>query len=331
MLRNQEPSCHRCTKSIANKSVSCIDCGRCFHPGCVKTYLSFNTASDCCKRNMMLSLSQTDGPRISAGVPSVTVAAGVSGPHKSFSGVLEGSSCTLDSLFLSVEQLRQQLIDSDIRAEARAEARFSSFVEEQRVAMNSIIDKLNCINTIADNVTQLSLRLDSLERENDVLRREVDVLRSSSSQGGRESCEVIVSGLPVSPSISSLQQIKNVFDAIDASDMACRILDVRVLKRPDSDGSRPNLNASATCSYFVKLSSSSVCKMIIARKRKAKRDLKQNDVCQAGSNRPIYMRSSLKRLIVYYNGLSALRKINLINMCGAAMVGFVLGCLMGSL
>lgn len=105
--------------------------------------------------------------------------------------------------------------------------------------------------------------------------------------------EIVVTGLPASLSTTPTDMIKEVFRALDASDLACLILKVRAFSRSKSATPRSSSGVS-TSSYFVLLSSASVCKAIINKKR-AKRILKQRDVYPSGSDQSIYINEVLSK------------------------------------
>lgn len=284
MSRDHEPRCHRCSKPIANKLIFCTTCDRSFHPGCVKSYLAFNTASVCCKQNLLppssqvLSLQSSDDSAGSAGAGSLI---------DSFDEVPSNDSCILNSLLAFVEQLRLQIRDSEVRAEAR----FSTFVDKQQTMLNSIVDKLGCLNTIAESIAQINQRVESLESENATLKREVNCLKASHSREGHVYTDIVISGLPSVPSITPLDQIRRVFNALDASELQCHILDVRPSVRPQSTVSSASSDRGrkdSISSYFVSLTSVAVRRAIISKKR-VKRILTQKEVDPSGSDRLVHV------------------------------------------
>lgn len=188
-----------------------------------------------------------------------------------------------------------------IDAENKAEARFSAFREDQRAVLDSIINKLGCLSSMVESIVQISQRVESLENENSSLRREVDCLLTSRSHEGCFNSDIIVSGLPLLPLIIPLDLIRNVFDAIDASDLRCHILEVRPIVSPSSGTTDASSNISpgknarvSSCSFFVSLSSPAVCRAVISKKR-IKRLLRQNKIDRSGSDRPVLVNEVLSK------------------------------------
>lgn len=155
--------CHRCTKSIVNKSISYVTCDRSFHPGYVKSYLATSSAYECCRRHFVSQSSHDEGLQLSVDGSTTAVSLDVSEPS---CHVLGYGSASLHTLLVSVEGLRQQMVDSEARLEAGAEARFSAFAASYMATIDEINCKLSCLSSIAEFVSHFGQRINQLKIEN---------------------------------------------------------------------------------------------------------------------------------------------------------------------
>ncbi|XP_071577021.1 uncharacterized protein [Temnothorax nylanderi] len=180
--------------------------------------------------------------------------------------------------------------------------RLTEFMESQQRTNIEITDKLNDLNRIADTVSQNSKRIIELEQTVSALEREVGELRNSKSAQSVSTTEksvdneLVISGVPAALPITPTELVQNVFDVLNIKDLSCHVLNVRSMVRKSHAAvsrDRPP-RTDETGSIAVTLSSSAVQHEVLSRVR-ARRGLKQNEVCANNCNRYIYVNEMLSR------------------------------------
>ncbi|XP_024885090.1 uncharacterized protein LOC112463127 [Temnothorax curvispinosus] len=286
MLMQRERVCIKCTKTIAGQSVSCTVCAREFHPGCVKSYLTMKAAGDCCKSQLSsMSIVRDErrafSPTVLSDTASVVVGAAHSGAQAHFITRDTADGAALDSTNELLRGLIEQVKATD--------AKISAFIDCQQRTNEELNDKLNCLNRLTDTVAENSQRIAQLELDNANLVREIRDLKSArSTHDAHLSNELIISGLPSTTSVTPAKLSENVLAALNVPHLACHVLGVRMVSRPPSATQGRSKATTASSSMIVTLASSTVCDVIISKKRE-KGALKQRDICDAGSDRHVYV------------------------------------------
>lgn len=237
--------CRKCTKAIAGETLTCSDCQRNYHPGCIKHYLRYKTASQCCRQ------LDTDDMANSNPIPNT-----FNLPPSPFAQPAQ--AVTLESVFAFMK-------DSD--------ARMSASIESQNQVINELRYQLKDIPELIHTVSSNSNRIAQLEQTSAQLRQEVSVLQSQlNRQPIIPKSELVMSGFPTNLPDSPINLAKKILIALGLGDLVNHVLAARELKKKN-----PSANATrATTSLVVVLTSNSVCDAIIGAKR-SRRDLKISD------------------------------------------------------
>ncbi|XP_024890652.1 uncharacterized protein LOC112466660 [Temnothorax curvispinosus] len=180
--------------------------------------------------------------------------------------------------------------------------RLAGFIESQQRTNKEITDKLSDLSRIADIASQNSKRIVELEQTVSALEREVGEFRnlrsaqSISTTDKHIDNELVISGVPAALPITPARLIQNVFESLDVKDLSCHILNVRSMVRKTHKAVGPDCppRTDETGSIAVTLSSGAVQRTVLLKAR-AKRELKQSEVCGNDSNRNIHVNEMLSK------------------------------------
>ncbi|XP_071581130.1 uncharacterized protein [Temnothorax nylanderi] len=171
----------------------------------------------------------------------------------------------------------------------KSDSKLSVFIDSQQRTNKEISDKLSHLNRLTDTVAENSRRIAQLELDNANLVREIHELKSARPAHDAHLCnELIVSGLPSTTSITPVKLSENVLAALNVPHLASHVLGVRMVNRVPAATQGSSKVTAASSSMIVTLASSTVCDAIISKKRE-KGALKQRDICDAGSDRYVYV------------------------------------------
>ncbi|XP_024879527.1 uncharacterized protein LOC112459578 [Temnothorax curvispinosus] len=284
--------CFKCKRSIATTAAAC-ECNKLFHPGCIKIFALTKYADHCCKA----LAAQQDLP--------TTPLADKCTQSLNFEDMAtptDMKSQSTDALFLSImskieesDKKMTALMEDQRSKTEESNNKLTAFIEDQREINREINDKLSKLNCIVETVAHNSQRITKLEQASSTQARDIQALKTAQPIAHtEEENKLIISGLPEALSITPTELVNNIFSALDSRNLSSHVIDVRSMKRRLQSGATPSRssNAGSLGSIVVTLSSGAVRDAIIAKKR-AKRVLKQRDVCGNDSDRNLYVNEML--------------------------------------
>lgn len=196
-----------------------------------------------------------------------------------------------------LERILAQLKNSDNK--------LSAFIAHQQQTNDVINSKLNSLQQLSENVKQHNERLISLEAINAQLVSEVNSLKTQMSKHHTvNTSEIIISGIPVNPSITPADITERVFDALGISHLKNHILTSRTVAKKNNPfaaqspastlpQSQSNLQIHPTTTSIIATLTSTAVRDLVLSKKRSKRDLKQSDVLGNQSSRNIYVNELL--------------------------------------
>ncbi|XP_015597000.1 uncharacterized protein LOC107268591 [Cephus cinctus] len=211
------------------------------------------------------------------------------------------SSCS------SGQPTTNDLLQSLISQIKKSDEKITVFITGQLQTNQEINEKLNNLNRIADTVNQNCQRISNLEQNYATLLQEIQSLKAQLSGMSdssytklheREDSELILSSVPARTTTTPVTLVSNVFQALGVPERSSHILAVRCISNKSdlpaasTRSSSPPEMSRATTAYIVTLTSVAVRDIVLTKKRN-KRDLRQNEVCDGGSNRQIYINELL--------------------------------------
>ncbi|XP_024889428.1 uncharacterized protein LOC112465889 [Temnothorax curvispinosus] len=227
-------TCSRCSKTIAGLAKSYVECGRLFHPGCVKAYLGTKSAGGCC-RVQLSAMPLT--PREAHGSQPVdhrspAMQSAVDGVPR---GPLQSTEALLQSILTRIEEAdtksAARLNDLDKKFTAvfeRSDKKISAFIDRQQAVNVDFAQKLDQIPNILKIVEGHGERIAVLEAQSArLLSSQHDDRGLSAASRVSGASEIIISGIPSSITDASGVLVESVFCALGVSHLVSDVLETR--------------------------------------------------------------------------------------------------------
>ncbi|XP_077280111.1 uncharacterized protein LOC143907300 isoform X2 [Temnothorax americanus] len=227
--------CTRCSKSIAGLFESCVECGRAFHPGCVRAYLVTKSAGDCCRERlskMPLTPRDTQAPRSSDLRSSASPGVGATaspGAHSSTTDALLQS--ILSKIEESDKKFAARLDELDKKFTAvfeKSDKKISAFIGRQEAVNADFARKLDQLPDILKIAKDHGERIAALEARSVQLESAQRVAcESSAASSVSRTSDIIISGIPSEITEASGVIARSVFTALGIPQLVTDVLETR--------------------------------------------------------------------------------------------------------